>query len=43
MSGGTTVVVQAGLVSSPDEIAEQISDLMSRRARLNGGDLTAFF
>jgi hypothetical protein len=42
-SGGMVVNVNAGLVSSPDEIAEQISDLMSRRARLNGGDLTAFF
>jgi hypothetical protein len=37
------VNVNAGLISSPDEVAEQISDLMSRRARLNGGDLTAFF
>ena len=42
-SGGMVVNVNAGLVSSPDEVAEQISDLMSRRARLNGGDLTAFF
>ena len=41
--GGMVVNVNAGLISSPDEIAEQISDLMSRRARLNGGDLTAFF
>jgi hypothetical protein len=41
--GGMVVNVNAGLISSPDEIAEQISDLMTRRARLNGGDLTAFF
>jgi hypothetical protein len=41
--GGMVVNVNAGLISSPDEVAEQISDLMSRRARLNGGDLTAFF
>jgi len=42
-SGGFTqnVTVQAGLVSSPDEVADQIADLLTRRGRLNGGN--AFF
>jgi hypothetical protein len=38
-TNGTPIVinVNAGLVSSPDEVAETISDLLTRRSRLNGG------
>jgi len=39
--GGMVVNVNAGVVSSPDEVAEQIADLLTRRGRLNGGN--AFF
>jgi len=39
--GGMVINVNAGLVSSPDEVAEQIADLLTRRGRLNGGN--AFF
>jgi alkanesulfonate monooxygenase SsuD/methylene tetrahydromethanopterin reductase-like flavin-dependent oxidoreductase (luciferase family) len=39
--GGMVVNVNAGLVSSPDEVADQIADLLTRRGRLNGGN--AFF
>jgi len=39
--GGVVVNVNAGVVSSPDEVAEQIADLLTRRGRLNGGN--AFF
>ena len=36
--GGMVINVNAGLVSSPDEVAEQIADLLTRRGRLNGGN-----
>ena len=39
--GGLVINVTAGIVSSPDQVAEQIADLLSRRGRLNGGN--AFF
>ena len=39
--GGMVINVNAGLVSSPDLVAEQIADLLTRRGRLNGGN--AFF
>jgi hypothetical protein len=39
--GGMVINVNAGVVSSPDEVAEQIADLLTRRGRLNGGN--AFF
>jgi hypothetical protein len=36
---GSSIVVNvnAGVVSSPDEVAEQIAELLTRRGRLNGG------
>ena len=39
--GGMVINVSAGVVASPDEVAEQIADLLTRRGRLNGGN--AFF
>ena len=39
--GGLVINVSAGVVASPDEVAEQIADLLTRRGRLNGGN--AFF
>jgi len=39
-SGGFTqnVIVQAGLVSSPDQLAQELADLSDRFQRLNGGN-----
>jgi hypothetical protein len=34
---GFNVVVQAGIVSSPDQIAQELADLSTRYAKLNGG------
>jgi hypothetical protein len=36
--GQTNVVVNAGLVSSPDQVAQEIQDILNRRARNNGGN-----
>jgi hypothetical protein len=36
--GGMNVVVQAGLVSSPDQLAQELADLSDRFQRLNGGN-----
>jgi len=41
--GGMVINVNAGVIASPAETAETIADLLSYRARLNGGDLFAFF
>jgi hypothetical protein len=35
--GGINVVVQAGIVSTPDQIAQELSNLSDRYKRLNGG------
>jgi hypothetical protein len=35
---GFNVVVQAGIVSSPDQIAQELADLSARYAKLNGGN-----
>lgn len=38
-SGTQTVInVNAGLISSPDQVAQEIQDLLNRRARNNGGN-----
>lgn len=39
--GGMVVNVNAGLVATPSDVADQIADLLTRRGRLNGGN--AFF
>jgi len=36
--GGFNVVVQAGIVSTPDQIAQELADLSIRYAKLNGGN-----
>jgi hypothetical protein len=36
--GGVNIVVQAGLVSSADQIAQDLADLSIRYAKLNGGN-----
>lgn len=42
---GSPIVINvtAGVVSTPDQIAEQISELMTRRGRLNGGSVFGGF
>lgn len=37
-SGQTVINVNAGLVSSPDQVAQEIQDILNRRARNNGGN-----
>jgi hypothetical protein len=37
-SGQTVINVNAGLVSSPDIVAQEIQDILDRRARNNGGN-----
>jgi hypothetical protein len=37
-SGQTIINVNAGLVSSPDQVAQEIQDILNRRARNNGGN-----
>jgi len=39
--GGMVINVNAGLVATPSDVADQIADLLTRRGRLNGGN--AFF
>jgi len=39
--GGMVVNVNAGLVATPSDVADQIADLLTRRGRVNGGN--AFF
>jgi len=36
--GGVNIVVQAGLVASADQIAQELADLSARYAKLNGGN-----
>lgn len=36
--GQVNIAVNAGLISSPDQVAQQIQDLLNRRARNNGGN-----
>ena len=37
-SGQTVINVNAGLISSPDQVAQEIQDILNRRARNNGGN-----
>ena len=37
-SGQMVINVNAGLVSSPDQVAQEIQDILNRRARNNGGN-----
>ena len=41
--GGMVINVNAGVVTSPEEAAETIADLLTRRSRLNGGSAFATF
>ena len=36
--GGMVVNVNAGLVATPSDVADQIADLLTRRGRVNGGN-----
>jgi hypothetical protein len=36
--GQMNIMVNAGLISSPDQVAQEIQDLLTRRARNNGGN-----
>jgi transposase-like protein len=36
--GQTNISVNAGLISSPDQVAQEIQDILNRRARNNGGN-----
>ena len=36
--GGVNIVVQAGLVASADQVAQELADLSARYAKLNGGN-----
>jgi hypothetical protein len=37
-SGQMVINVNAGLISSPDQVAQEIQDILNRRARNNGGN-----
>jgi hypothetical protein len=36
--GQVNIAVNAGLISSPDQVAQEIQDILNRRARNNGGN-----